>query len=150
MKLSPNFHLSEFEASEIADRFGYDNKATPGVVKELTRLCGLMEAVRVALGAKPISINSGYRSPTLNSAVGGAKSSAHIEGRACDFICPQYGTPLEICQRLSSAGIAFDQLIQEGGRWVHIQIAKAGAEPRKQVLTAKFTKGKATYSEGLT
>jgi zinc D-Ala-D-Ala carboxypeptidase len=149
MNLSPNFHLSEFEASEIADRFGYDNRATPGVVKELTRLCGMMEAVRVALGAKPISINSGYRSPRLNSAVGGAKNSAHIEGRACDFICPQYGTPLEICQRLSSSGIAFDKLIQEG-RWVHIQIAKVGLEPRKQVLTAKFEKGVASYSEGLT
>jgi hypothetical protein len=149
MKLSPNFHLSEFEASQVAARFGYDNKATPGVIKELTRLCTLMEAVRVTLGGKPISINSGYRSPQLNSAVGGARKSAHIDGRACDFICPQYGTPLEICQRLSDSGLPFDKLIQEG-RWVHIQIAKPGIVPRKQVLTAKFEKGAASYSEGLT
>lgn len=147
-KLAPHFWLSEFTASQTAVRRGFSNEPGPAEVANLRRVATLLEAARVLLGAKPISINSGYRCHLLNAAVGGAPHSAHVEGRAADFVCPGYGTPLEICQRLSDAGLPFDKLIMEGA-WVHIQVPKAGYAPRKQVFTAHFGAASARYTEGL-
>lgn len=147
-KLTDHFSLAEMTASETAARKGIDNTPSPAIIKNLTRTAQLLERVRVLLGSKPILVSSGYRSPTLNAAVGGSKSSAHIQGLAADFICPGFGTPLEICQRLESLGVEFDQLIQEG-TWVHIGLAAEGVKSRRQVLTAKFGEGAATYRSGL-
>lgn len=36
---------------------------------------------------RPIVINSGYRCPALNSAVGGVKNSKHLQGLAVDIRC---------------------------------------------------------------
>jgi hypothetical protein len=44
-----------------------------------------LEEVRTAIGNKPIVITSGYRCPTHNKNVGGAKNSQHMYGRAADI-----------------------------------------------------------------
>jgi len=113
-------------------------------MRALLRSAFGMEGVRTLLGA-PIIISSGYRSPEVNKAVGGAKNSQHTKGEAVDFICPGYGSPLKICKAIAASGIKFDQLIQEG-TWVHISFSDAN---RREVLTADFSKGKATYTKGL-
>jgi SH3-like domain-containing protein len=93
-----------------------------------------------------MTIDSGYRSPALNVIIGGVASSAHISGYAADFICPTYGTPLEIVKEIASwDGFDFDQIIQEG-TWVHISVAPT---MRRQVLTATFTDGVASYQKGI-
>lgn len=147
-KLTDHFSLEEMTASETAARRGIDNTPSPAIIKNLTRTAQLLERVRVLLGSKPILVSSGYRSPALNAAVGGSKTSAHMQGLAADFICPGFGTPLEICKLLDSLGVNFDQLIQEG-TWVHIGLAADGVKPRRQVLTAKFSHGGTTYGSGL-
>lgn len=148
-KLTEHFALSELVASQTAARRQIDNTPSPAIVKNLTRTAQLLERVRVLLGSKPILISSGYRSPTLNEAVGGAKTSAHMQGLAADFTCPGFGTPLDICHRLASLGVEFDQLIQEG-TWVHIGLSPDGQKPRRQVLTAHFSGGgPTTYGSGL-
>lgn len=147
-RLSPHFHLSEFTASETAVRLGLPNDPSEVEIGRLRSLCNLLEAVRVTLGGKPIIITSGFRSRLVNLDVGGAKRSAHIDGRAADFICPGYGSPREICQRLSDAGLPFDKLINEGN-WVHIQIQKDSEIPRRQVLTAVFSRDGVSYFSGL-
>jgi len=43
-----------------------------------------LQALRTRLG-KPIILNSVYRSPAYNSAIGGAAQSAHMDFRAIDF-----------------------------------------------------------------
>ena len=149
MKLSPHFTLDEFTFSQTAARHDINNNPTGPVMDNLRRLATFMESVRVTLGNNPIHISSGYRSPPLNARVGGAYNSAHMVGRAVDFVCPGYGTPLEVCQRLSDAGVPFDKLILEAGRWVHLQIAEWDAKPRRQVLNAKFDRRLARYNEGL-
>ena len=147
MKLSPHFTLVEMTQSQTATRLGIDNNPPKSVIVNLRQLVDLLEEVRALLGANSLIISSGYRSPSLNVRVGGASNSAHTEGRAADFICPAYGTPLKICQRISDAGLPFDKLIYEG-KWVHIQIAKSGKEPRREVFTAHFGK-QTTYTKGL-
>ena len=105
-----------------------------------------MEKVRELLGNKPISITSGYRSKKLNEAVGGTKTSAHMLGYACDFICPSYGKPIDIVRKIAASKLEFDQCIQEG-TWVHISFAP---EMRKKVMTALFDgNGGVRYTEGV-
>jgi hypothetical protein len=145
MNLSMHFSLAEMTASEVAVRRGLDNTPTPDIVENLKLLCGYMEQIRDLLGV-PITVHSGYRSPKVNAAVGGSDHSAHLHGMACDFIAPAYGTPQEIAKVILGNGtIPFDQLIYEGS-WVHFGI---GDDMRKQVLTAHFDGGKATYSQGI-
>lgn len=147
-RLSPHFWLSEFTASQTATRRGINNDPSEAVIDNLRQLATLLEAARVLLGAKPLLISSGYRSPMLNHVVNGAQHSAHLHGRAADFTCPDYGSPLEVCRTLSDAGLPFDKIINEG-TWVHIQIARPGEKPRKQVLTAGFGTQGVTYAERL-
>lgn len=131
MNLSKHFTLAEMTISQEAARRGIDN--TPGleVVDNLRWLSSLLEEVRALLG-NPIAISSGYRSPKLNSAIGGAKSSQHVQGMAADFICPGFGDPYEVASAISRSALAYDQLIHEYGRWVHISISDT---PRRQDLS---------------
>lgn len=135
--LSPHFHLSEFLTSGTAARLGIPNVPNKQQLANLGRLVLLLENVRAILGGVPILISSGFRAPQLNAAVGGAANSAHLDGRAADFIAPRAGTPKEICERLAASSLMFDQLIYEG-TWVHLGIAAEGVPVRRQVLTASF------------
>jgi zinc D-Ala-D-Ala carboxypeptidase len=144
MRLTEHFMLEELTRSEIAVRKGLDNTPTEDVIQNLNILAGALERVRDLLGG-PIHISSAYRSPKVNSAVGGSKTSAHLEGLAADFTCPAFGTPKEICIEIAASGLAFDQLIYEGS-WVHLSV---DPRYRQQTLTATFSSGRATYSPGL-
>lgn len=120
--LSPHFSLEELTASETAARLGLNN-APPAKVREaLEATAAKLEAVRALLG-KPILINSGYRAPKVNVAVGGSATSHHCKGYAVDFICPGFGRPLEVCRAIAASGIRYDQLIHEFGRWTHLSFA---------------------------
>lgn len=143
-QLSEHFTLEEMTASDVAIRKGIDNTPTPEIVANLTELAGFLEQVRELLGC-PMHINSGYRSPKVNAAVGGSSTSAHMTGQAADFVAPDFGTPQQIAHHIAASEIPFDQLIYEG-TWVHFGIR---GDMRRQVLTATFSGGKATYTQGI-
>lgn len=133
MQLSPHFSLQEMTASQVAKRHGYDNTPNAGEIRHLERLClTLLEPMREALGV-PLHINSGYRSPTVNLAVGGKTASAHLDGRAADFVPAGIGVEDAFTQ-LAALDLPWDQLILEYGSWIHAAIARDGVEPRRQVL----------------
>ena len=142
--LSRHFAQEELTFSQTAGRKGIDNKPSLEVIAHLTRLAYCMEQVRALLGG-PIRITSGYRSPALNAAIGGSKNSAHMSGFAADFVCPSFGSALEIVKAIAVSNINFDQCIQEG-TWVHISFDPA---MRREVLTAHFHQGEAYYTEGV-
>lgn len=123
MKLSRHFSLEEMVASETAARRGIDNAPPDAVIEVLRSTCEMMESVRAVLGDKPIIVTSGYRCRPLNDIVGGSVNSAHMRGYAVDFICPGFGTPLEVCKALEASGYAYDQLIHEFGAWTHVSFA---------------------------
>ena len=147
MLLTPHFSLEELIASEIAVRQGISNEPPEGLIPNLLILAKGLELVRVTLGNLPIHVNSGYRCPELNRAVGGAQNSMHMQGLAADILCPQFGAPLAICRALSRAVIDTDQIIHEFGHWCHVAFAAPGTVARKQELTiASMASG---YQQGL-
>lgn len=130
MILTKHFTLEELTISQHRN---IDNKPSLEVIENLKALAKYLEKIRSAL-QKPIVISSAYRSSELNTAVGGSESSRHIQGLAADFISPRAGTPLEICRAIIYAGIQFDQLIYEYGKWVHFGICKKDGKMRGEVL----------------
>lgn len=142
--LSEHFTLEELTAT---DHRGIDNAPPAGVLANLRETARRMEEVRAILGDNVVTVSSGYRSPALNRAVGGSKTSAHLTGWAVDFNCRRVGSPLLVAQRIADAGVEFDQLIHEFGRWVHISF-----EPRPmrgQLLTIDSPAGRTRTRVGL-
>jgi len=144
--LSNHFTLEELIRSDTAVRLGIDNSPTPAILDNLTYLAGKLEDVRRVLGNSPITISSGYRCPKLNRKISKAKHSSHMDGLACDFTCPAFGSPQKVATALAESGLEFDQVIYEG-TWVHISFKKEGN--RGDILTATFNKGVAIYSRGI-
>jgi len=132
--LSKYFALSELTVSETAARRGLKNIPFGKQLENLKQTAERMDAIREGLG-KPIIVTSGYRSPEVNAAIGGSRTSAHCHGLAVDFTCPGYGNPLAVAKAILASGIEFDQLIHEFGAWVHIGFAEPGKPSRKQTLT---------------
>lgn len=128
------FTLPEMTVSQTAARLGLDNKPTGKTLENLCRTANLMVDIRKLLGDKPVIVSSGYRSPAVNRVIGGSNASAHTLGYAVDFICPGFGTPLQIAERIeaSTAFKKVDQLIHEYDSWVHISF---DPRARKQTLT---------------
>ena len=148
-QLSPHFWLSELTVSNEGARRGLRNIPFSAQVANLTRLSALLEDVRRALRDQPILVSSGFRSQAVNTLVGGAPHSSHMQGLAADFTCPGFGGLRLICQRIVDAGIVFDQLILEG-HWVHIALPLAGTAPRREQLTARFQPiGGTQYTAGI-
>jgi hypothetical protein len=152
MRLSENFTLSEFTKSQTAARQDIDN--TPqgehlDAAEELFK--NVVQPVRDAFGITVI--NSGYRSPELNVAVGGSSRSQHCKGQAVDIECP--GTPnAEVAQWIVD-NLDFDQIILEfytpgipDSGWVHVSYVSED-DNRRSILTALKENGKTVYKEGL-
>lgn len=114
------FTLKELTCSTTATAKGIDNTPTPEVEKNLTLLVeNVLDPLREIYG-KPITVNSGYRCPELNKAVGGSKTSDHVKGFAADIT----GGSKEENERIFNIikhNFHFKQLIDEKGfSWVHV------------------------------
>ena len=66
----------------------------------------VLDPARERLGM-PITVNSGYRCPAHNKAVGGVKNSQHLKGEAADITCADNKRLAEIIEQLGN----YDQLI---------------------------------------
>ena len=129
--IGPHFLLSELVASQTAVRRALSNAPSDQVIANLTELVVLLEALRTRSG--PLHVDSGYRSPAVNAAVGGVATSAHTLGSAADIV-PLQMTKRGLVASFLSLGLAFDQLIWEFGSWVHFGVRGPNGEQRKQQL----------------
>jgi zinc D-Ala-D-Ala carboxypeptidase len=133
MNLSENFTLEEMIASETAARHNIDQTPSNEVLMNLRRLALFLEDVRKLLG-KPIHINSAYRSPLANEAVGGKKTSQHCRGTAADLKVKGM-TPDQVVREIIKSGLPYDQVIREFDSWTHVSISNGkDIAPRKQAL----------------
>ncbi len=143
-------HISNKEGvySRTALRRGIDNIPTKDHEKNMVELAeNIFEPLRMYVGG-PIKINSFYRSPELNKAIGGSGKSQHCNGQAID-IDDTFGrmTNAEMF-RFVKDHLDFDQMIWEFGddenpNWVHISYV--GKENRNRCLKAYKEKGKTKY-----
>ena len=139
MKLSPNFTLEELTVSDYAARHGLDNTPANEHLFNLRRLAAFLEALRALLG-KPVSVNSAYRSPEVNAAIKGSKTSQHCHGTAADIKVAGM-LPDQVVKRIIASTLPYDQVIREfsdpvrGGGWTHVSIPNIrDAKPRKMAL----------------
>ncbi|MBR2698827.1 MAG: peptidase M15 [Clostridia bacterium] len=135
-----HFALSEFIASDTADRFNLRNIPEWADVAHLRELVEtILDPLRTAWGG-PINVTSGYRSTLLNAIVGGVNTSAHLYGYAADIV-PAKGTVKAfsafVKEWAQRSGVKFDQIIDEsqgGKRWVHIAVRDRLGRQRGQIL----------------
>ena len=144
-------HISDKEAfrSLTAIRLGIDNTPTPDIIKNVHKVAqNIFEPLRGWVG-KPICINSFYRSPELNKAIGGSSKSQHCKGQAID-IDDKYGhkTNAEMFDYIKKS-FNFDQMIWEFGNednpdWVHVSYVNPESN-RNRCLQAYRENGKTKY-----
>lgn len=142
--MTENFSLAELTKTKT----GLKNQTTDSkILTNLERLAKtFLQPLRDALNV-PVIINSGYRSPEVNKAVGGATNSSHLRGLAADIVVRDL-TPTELSHYIARSNLPWDSIICEPS-WVHVQIAEEGSEPRKRLMTAKVVNGKMKYFQGL-
>ena len=126
------FTIEELTRSDTAEVKGIDNTPTKEAREKLVALVdNVLDPLREMYG-KPITVNSGYRGPVLNSCIGGAKTSQHCKGEAADIT----GGNKEANKRLFELireKLPFDQLINEYDySWVHVSYKSSGN--RREVL----------------
>lgn len=125
-----SFQASQLYASPTASSRGIDNTPPP---EAMDNLQALADNILNKLPVK-VSVSSGYRSPALNQAIGGATASQHMKGQAADFSTgSKEGNKKLFDWILNQSGLPFDQLIDEKGyQWIHISYSRN--QQRKQVL----------------
>jgi hypothetical protein len=129
--MTPNFTLEELT---VTDHRQFDNTPNAAEMVNLQRLAELLEQVKVAIGGKPVMVNSAFRCKQVNDAVGSKDTSQHRLGCAADIRVPGMA-PDAVVKAIMAANLPFDQLIREFDRWTHISVPNTeGAKPRGQVL----------------
>ena len=144
-------HISGREAIEsyTAKRRGIENIPSEYQLVNMVALAeNVFEPLRKWVGG-PIKINSFFRSPELNKAIGGSSKSQHCEGRAID-IDDTYGwkSNAEMYNYIKN-NLDFDQLIWEFGTdnnpdWVHVSYVSVDGN-RRRCLKAEKVNNKTTY-----
>jgi zinc D-Ala-D-Ala carboxypeptidase len=153
MMISKHVSLEELTKSQTGERLGIDNFPSATEQAALKAVCeNIVEKVRAHFG-KPVYINSGYRCPALNAAVGGAGNSQHCKGEAIDMEIP--GMANADLAKWVRDNLDFDQIILEcykpgvpASGWVHCSYKAEGGN-RKDVLTASLVNGKMVYTPGI-
>ena len=131
MNLTEHFTLEELT---ITDHREFFNEPNPSERENLIRLAEFLEQVKVAIGGKPVMVNSAFRCKEVNDAVGSKDTSQHRVGCAADIRVPGM-TPDQVVKAIMAAGLAYDQLIREFDRWTHVSITNdPQGKPRGQTL----------------
>lgn len=139
--LSDNLAVAEFLATShraLLDEQEAAWKDSPDAQKNAHRFAASsFQPVREILG-RPLHVTSGFRCRSLNRLVGGHPQSYHLDGLAADVV--PVGLDLRACmarliEALNDGELPHvDKVILEHGRWLHIQAARDGREPRRQAL----------------
>jgi hypothetical protein len=151
-QLTANFSLHELTKSETALRHNLPNDPDDIATHNLKVLCEqVLQPVRDHYG-KGVKVNSGFRHPDVNAAVGGSKTSDHCRGQAADIEIP--GVPNHELAEYIAKNYKFTQVILEfytpgipDSGWVHV--AYDPKDLKCQTLTATKKDGKTVYLPGL-
>ncbi len=152
-RLSPHFTLGEL----CKTKTGIENVPNEAQVENLKRLCQWLEHLREKSSLTPgpspkgegsryketpIIINSGYRSPAVNKAVGGAPNSNHLTGCAVDIHVSGMEQLIRYAAILLDISDErhedFDELLLErsprGSYWLHFAVRPFGNRRRVNLI----------------
>ena len=148
-KISKHISFREGVYSITAKRLGLDNTPNDEQLANMELVAKeIFEPLRAWVGG-PIKINSFFRSPKLNKAIGGSSKSQHCKGQAIDIDDTFKRSSNAAMYRFIKDNLDFDQMIWEFGDdnnpdWVHVSyISKK--ENRNRCLKAYREKGKTKY-----
>lgn len=140
MNITDHFTLEELTHTQVRN---LNNDPPDLQIQRLKAVAeNVLEPVRHHFGA-PVIVHSGYRSPAVNDAVGGSKTSQHMKGEAVDFHV--VGVDFFTVARFITSSIDFDQLILEfcdpsgfGKGWVHCSFVDYKPNRRKVTVAANI------------
>jgi len=149
-QLTEHFTLAEMIVSPTAKRLGIPNTPTPAHIENMRYCCEkILEPVRAKFG--PVTINSSYRAPLVNKAVGGSATSQHVNGQAIDFEVK--GVDNKKVADWVADNLEFDQVILEfyaagdkNSGWVHASIKKEGGNRKQRLIATKSKAGGTKYT----
>ena len=147
--ISKHISYKEGVYSITATRKGIDNTPNNEQLKNMELIADeIFEPLRTYVGG-PIKINSFFRCPELNTAIGGSNKSQHCKGQAID-IDDTYGrmTNAEMYHWIKEH-LDFDQMIWEFGDddnpdWIHISYVSP-EDNRSRCLKAYRENSKTKY-----
>ncbi len=140
MSISKHISIKEGVYSITAKRLGINNNPNAKQLENMVTIAEeVFEPLRAYVGG-PIKINSFFRSPKLNRAIGGSSKSQHCHGQAID-LDDTFGrcTNAEMFEFIKE-NLDFDQMIWEFGNnknpdWVHVSYVSP-EENRNRCLRA--------------
>mgnify|MGYP003627418441 CR=1 FL=1 len=147
--ISKHVNIREGVYSRTATRLGIENKPDKQQLENMITVAEeIFEPLRQWVGG-PIKINSFFRSPDLNKAIGGSTKSQHCKGQAID-IDDTFGKATNAqMYNFIKENLDFDQIIWEFGdddnpNWVHVSYVSP-QENRKRCLKAYKLNNKTNY-----
>ena len=148
--ISEHISYKEGVYSITALRLGLNNDPTKTHLTNMELLAEkIFEPLRKHVGG-PIKINSFYRGPELNKAIGGSANSQHCKGQAID-IDDVYGymSNADMYEYIKN-NLSFDQMIWEFGNsdnpdWVHVSYVNEEANRNRCLLAYKDENNKTKY-----
>jgi len=149
-QLTEHFTLEELTVSPTAKKLGLPNTPTAEHIENMRYCCEkILEPVRAKFG--PVTVNSSYRAPLVNKAVGGSKTSQHVNGQAIDFEVK--GVDNKKVADWVADNLEFDQVILEfyssgdkNSGWVHASIKKEGGNRKQRLVATKSKAGGTKYT----
>jgi uncharacterized protein YcbK (DUF882 family) len=86
MTLTEHFSFEELTRTGKADLQDANRREARDYYDRLKLVAQMLEVIRAKFGA--VRVNSGFRGPAVNAAVGGSATSQHSKGEAADIVCP--------------------------------------------------------------
>lgn len=152
-RITPNFSWGEMTRTGQAGLQDVNRREAETVKAAIVATAHMLQAVRERWGA--LRVNSAFRGPAVNSAVGGSSTSQHMKGEAVDFV-PLSATLEQVFDwiRLESK-IPYGQVILEGAdpakpTWIHLSLGepwRPRERSREAMRAVVHGKGKATYTK---
>jgi len=148
--ISKHITYKEGTYSNTANRLGLANDPTEEQLENMKLVAEkVFEPLREHV-SHPIKINSFFRGPQLNKAIGGSHSSQHCKGQAID-IDDSYGNSTNAYMyEWIKKNLDYDQMIWEFGTdenpdWVHVSFVNEGVNRNRCLKAYRKEGSRKTY-----
>ena len=132
MTLTQHFSFEELTRTRQADLQDANRREARDYIDRLKLVAQMLEVIRAKFGA--VRVNSGFRGPAVNAAVGGSATSQHSKGEAADIVCPAVTVDELHRWIVVESGIPYGQCILEkppGSAWLHISLGAPYRDPKR-------------------